>query len=401
MLRRLATAAVFLTIMSPGLAPGAHAQHYDVAVQVNVSDGRPSVHAFDFDVLPQFGIVVDNRVFGRSFSISGSSLISADPGFVSRNSSVELDPANLAPPLAGEPLHFNVLAAPSIFPELGGRNLSFWDGTGTVVWSGVQNFEELSIFKGPFGNPDAEIFVDGSTTDVPGFVIGGTSGSGSLHEHIKFLLLPDGLAAPPVGPDDGVYLVLVELAYPAYAEWIPTWLMFKAFAGGQSTLDAAIADVEANFQLPLCDDGIDNDKDGLVDDDDPGCTSPQDMSEREPGSTLCDNGMDDDGDGAADFPDDVGCASSSGIEAPQCQDGVDNDLDGGIDFDGGAAANGGVPLGPADGNCWIPSRNREKPNKRCGLGVEIAFLLVPLALARRRRGRSGPSSPWKLRRRPS
>ena len=120
--------------------------------------------------------------------------------------------------LGGEALRFNVLPAPVSLPELGGRNLSFWDGTGTVVWSAVPDTEELSILSGPLGNPDEEIIVDGSTMDVPGFVIGGTSGSGSLHEHIKFLLLPDGLAAPPVGPDDGVYLVLVELGYDPYAE---------------------------------------------------------------------------------------------------------------------------------------------------------------------------------------
>ena len=33
--------------------------------------GDLSVHAFDFDVLPQFGIVVDYRAFGRSFEHLG------------------------------------------------------------------------------------------------------------------------------------------------------------------------------------------------------------------------------------------------------------------------------------------------------------------------------------------
>ena len=78
----------------------------------------------------------------------GNSLVSLDPGVVSRVNPVELDPAGLLPPLAGQPLHFNVLAAPSGLTELGGRNLSFWDGMGTVTWSAVPDTETLSIIKG-------------------------------------------------------------------------------------------------------------------------------------------------------------------------------------------------------------------------------------------------------------
>ena len=43
------------------------------------------------------------------------------------------------------------------------------------------------------------------------------------------------------------------------------YLMFEAFAGGEATVNAAIADVEADLLLPLCSDGIDNDRDGLID----------------------------------------------------------------------------------------------------------------------------------------
>ncbi len=387
MLKRFAVIAAVLCSVATGFGAAALAQHFDVTVQENLSDGRISIHGFDFDVLPQFSIVVDKRVFGRSFGISGSSLLTDDPGFVSRVSPTELDPAGLLPIPASESLEFNILAAPSTLPELGGRNLSYWDGTGSVTWSAVPDTEELSVLKGLVANPDAEAIADGGTTDVPGFVIGGTSGIGSLHEHMKFLLLPDGLAAPPTGPDDGVYLLLMEARYEVYAEWVPVWLMFKAFAGGQSTLDLAIADVSARFQLPLCSDGIDNDKDGRTDDNDPGCLDPNDMSEKD-AALACDDGLDGDGDGLIDFPADPGCLGvNSPREDPACDDDIDNDSDGKIDWDGGAGA--GTPDPQCANKPWKTSES-----SACGLGFEAALLLLPWAFLRGLRRRSGPSGRW-------
>jgi hypothetical protein len=94
---------------------------------------------------------------------------------------------------------------------------------------------------------------------------------------------------------------------------------------------------------------------------------------------ACSNGADDDGDGLVDFPDDPGCATAeSDLENPQCSDGVDNDLDGGADWDGAG-------LGAPDAQCaGDPARNQEAGGA-CGYGLELAFLLPPLFLARRRR----------------
>jgi hypothetical protein len=81
-----------------------------------------------------------------------------------------------------------------------------------------------------------------------------------------------------------------------------------------------------------CDDGVDNDGDGLSDLLDPGCTDASDPSERD-GSLACDDGSDGDGDGLVDYPADPGCNSpTDGSEqdpaGPACDDGVDNDGDG-------------------------------------------------------------------------
>jgi hypothetical protein len=50
---------------------------------------------------------------------------------------------------------------------------------------------------------------------------------------------------------------------------------------------------------PDCSDGLDNDCDGRIDDADPGCTDPADLSEH--GTRQCDDGIDNDTDGNTDY----------------------------------------------------------------------------------------------------
>ncbi|MDJ0785277.1 MAG: M12 family metallo-peptidase [Myxococcota bacterium] len=90
---------------------------------------------------------------------------------------------------------------------------------------------------------------------------------------------------------------------------------------------------------------------------------------------ACSDGIDNDGDLLVDHPADPGCASpASDLESPACNDGIDNDNDGGIDFDGA----------PPDPQCvGKPSRNKE--SQGCGIGFELAPLLLGLAWWRRRR----------------
>jgi hypothetical protein len=160
---------------------------------------------------------------------------------------------------------------------------------------------------------------------------------------------------------------------------------------------------------PACGNGIDDDHDAVSDfPADPGCVSPSDPSEREPGTTACDDGSDDDGDGIADFPGDPGCDSASDAsergtaicdnsldedgdglaDLPadpgcaslddesersdlQCDNGVDDDLDGRIDWRSD---------GTGDRECFDPTDPNERqqsPPGGCGLGPELA---VPLAV---------------------
>ena len=299
--------AVVLLPAGPALAQylGGNGVHIDVTVQENASDGRMSIHGFDFDVLPELGLIEDKRAFVRGVELSGILLLAQDPGFVARLSSTELSPAGLVPPAGGEDLFFNVLSPPvSTMSALGGRAISFWDGSLPVSWGPVPDADErIRIINGSFFNPTVELVISsGANANIEGFAVATSLGSGSLHHHMKWLLLPDNGELPPLGPDDGIYLSLYEFSMPSYSEWIPVFIGVEAFAGGTTARNAALTSIEDDFQLPLCSDGIDNDKDGTTDLADAGCTDADDMSERG-AVTECDNGIDDDGDGFVDFHD--------------------------------------------------------------------------------------------------
>jgi hypothetical protein len=93
---------------------------------------------------------------------------------------------------------------------------------------------------------------------------------------------------------------------------------------------------------PGCIDGRDNDGDGQIDGEDPGCEGPEDEDERDPapGEPLaaCNNLEDDDADGVIDFPFDPGCIAKGDDDETDpdnisaCTNGVDDDEDGFTDF---------------------------------------------------------------------
>jgi len=155
--------------------------------------------------------------------------------------------------------------------------------------------------------------------------------------------------------------------------------------GFSQKVDWAVVAVEIRPHLPGCDDGLDNDGDGLSDfPDDPGCMAPADTLERA-SDLVCDDGLDQDGDLATDHPADLGCPDPAGRrEDPECEDGIDNDGDGRIDWDGG-------PQGLLhDANCTDrPWRDSEIqiPLSACGLGFEVGPVLL-LLLRRRSCNRS-------------
>jgi hypothetical protein len=108
-----------------------------------------------------------------------------------------------------------------------------------------------------------------------------------------------------------------------------------------------------------CNNGVDDDGDGLVDMADPGCKNKGDNTETSP-NLVCDDGLDNDGDTFVDFPVDSGCSSptdTSELGATECDDGVDNDGDTFVDF-------------PADADCSGPLDNVEQGITDCSDGLD-------------------------------
>ncbi len=107
------------------------------------------------------------------------------------------------------------------------------------------------------------------------------------------------LALP--GLDRGTYYVMVE----------------QQAAGDAEVLTA---EVEIISNIRECNDLVDNDGDGRLDLDDPGCERGLDDSEADPPELPeCADGQDNDGDGATDYPDDDGCgAAGDDSEGPVC-----------------------------------------------------------------------------------
>ena len=116
----------------------------------------------------------------------------------------------------------------------------------------------------------------------------------------------------------------------------------------------------ANSGETDCNDGVDNDSDGLTDEQDPGCAANGNVEAPDPITTLCSDNLDNDGDGHTDYPNDPGCDSREddsefNLAVPQCRDGIDNDNDGKIDF-------------PDDPGCLYALSNSEQdecPGARC------------------------------------
>jgi hypothetical protein len=148
----------------------------------------------------------------------------------------------------------------------------------------------------------------------------------------------------------------------------------SVFGNGSYAADLSYyrSQMQAIANVTSCNDGEDDDGDGLVDLEDPGCLSLGDPFETN-ALVGCDDGFDNDADGLIDWPNDPGCELSiSATEHPACDDGIDNDGDGGIDWDGAG-------VGVADVQCLLKPWRKTEGTSSCGLGFEVVAIAPLLA----------------------
>jgi hypothetical protein len=150
-------------------------------------------------------------------------------------------------------------------------------------------------------------------------------------------------ALPGLVPLGGHSRQTVQLAYINVGRG-RLWLVEVDWADGQPLSDAGldvmgyIVSGGAELGPPACRNGLDDDANGLIDLNDPGCEALDDATEAPAGARACSDGVDNDGNGSFDFPYDAGCTGAGDptevppVRAPACDNGVDDDADGYTDF---------------------------------------------------------------------
>ncbi|MGK0357838.1 MAG: hypothetical protein ACI9U2_000121 [Bradymonadia bacterium] len=103
------------------------------------------------------------------------------------------------------------------------------------------------------------------------------------------------------------------------AEALPAGIWFILLEQGFGIEPGRVATIDVLSVIGECNDGVDNDNDGLIDLFDIGCEQGRDQSELDPAALPdCANGIDDDQDGLIDYPDDNGCVAAGDVREGGC-----------------------------------------------------------------------------------
>ena len=151
------------------------------------------------------------QLFAQDFDLVYPSLYGATtPGFFNNENYPLLPMSDLA---------FNALAM--FHPDTQvACNLLYWDGQGAVNFASPTDGSTLQFRL----SSSISISVDGSSDDVPGFVLETTGPDGVLHKHISYAAR----GAGGTQPADGFYLASIQLTMPGLNDSDPIYLLFNA-----------------------------------------------------------------------------------------------------------------------------------------------------------------------------
>lgn len=223
--KRCAIVAIAIAFAAP-----ARAQHVDVLFYE--LDGRVATGATDFG--PPFELRADERVFPVKLDLATGGGVALSPGFTA-----DANPPAGAPlpPLAPIPFFAEPVA------QLGGRTLSYWNGTGDVAFEPTPNGERIRIKEtGCFVCGTA--FIASESADLPTFPLGTTGANGGLHYHPEFALRSG--AGSIVAPPAGIYLLALRAEIDGLEPSEPFFIPF-----GERVTDQALADAATWVELNL------------------------------------------------------------------------------------------------------------------------------------------------------
>jgi hypothetical protein len=286
--------------------------------------------------------------------------------------------------------------------DVDGRSALRWvqidEATNTILQTGIVSDDELSFYYPSIAvNEVGEVVIgfsgSGESQFASAYAVVGEPVDGALTFGTP-ILLQEGVTfyENPFNPNVivnrwGDYSATVVDPEDPHSFWT-----FQEWTSGIGEWSVQVVQLNVTTIPPACDNGLDDDGDGLVDyPDDPGCDDVDDGSENS-AALACDDGLDNDGDGLTDFPDDPGCfVAAAPSEITACDDGLDNDGDGFCDMPGSTCVEAGVT--PGDPWCEMAADTSEHPWKipsSCGGGGEeetLALMLPVVWLYRFRRRR--------------
>ena len=253
--------ALGLTLLAPSYACAQHAGD----VQLQVENGKIVIGSAELDASNNTtSVTIGERVFSDSLL---PNFRSSDPGF---NSDGTGDPV-LPPGVEGFPGNTELMF--DIMPiEVGATtaNFFYWDGldqgTNGVGPEDVNFTLAAANVTWTLVDDDFNFFTaDGSVSMVPGGLLGETSVSGRLHNHL-IISVDDGDGNINTTADEGIYLASLQTRATGFTTSDPFLFAHRSPTISQAVLDVATDWIDQNYNA-LTGMGLPGDfnGDGLVD----------------------------------------------------------------------------------------------------------------------------------------
>jgi hypothetical protein len=246
--------AICLTLSILTVSPVVAQLDADLLITASANNSSQLVTGIEDDATGDLTLPV--RVFAiRVRPSSGFDQLDGDRGFFAVGDAGLLPPEYVPmQPLVDLRFDFRAIT-------LSGASANFWywdpaEHPDQVSFAPVQDGRTFTFSKTPSSFFHAT--VDGSPSDVAGFVIDRTGTGGQLHKHLTIVLddADDDLGTP-IRP--GVYLVTYALSYPGAESELVYEVIDGNMEGGDALIDQAVEYLNNSLNGPPCPGDLDGD----------------------------------------------------------------------------------------------------------------------------------------------